>query len=145
MFKEFKIQNVVGSVSVGFPIRLEGIKMVHSEWCSYEPEIFPGLIFRLADPKVVLLIFVSGKVVLTGAKSEAMINKAFTDMYHVLAEFRKKEDPNVAPKLIASKKKKTAGGGNKKGGAVKKRKAEEAGLEEENEEERAGGTGGANV
>jgi transcription initiation factor TFIID TATA-box-binding protein len=34
----------------------------------YEPELFPGLVFRMADPKVVLLIFVSGKVVLTGAK-----------------------------------------------------------------------------
>jgi len=34
----------------------------------YEPELFPGLIYRMVDPKVVLLIFVSGKVVLTGAK-----------------------------------------------------------------------------
>jgi len=32
----------------------------------YEPELFPGLIYRMKDPKVVLLIFVSGKVVLTG-------------------------------------------------------------------------------
>ena len=34
----------------------------------YEPELFPGLIYRMVKPKVVLLIFVSGKVVLTGAK-----------------------------------------------------------------------------
>ena len=33
---------------------------------SYEPEIFPGLIYRMFQPKVVLLVFVSGKVVLTG-------------------------------------------------------------------------------
>ena len=33
----------------------------------YEPELFPGLIYRMKEPKVVLLIFVSGKVVLTGA------------------------------------------------------------------------------
>ena len=32
----------------------------------YEPELFPGLIYRMKEPKVVLLIFVSGKVVLTG-------------------------------------------------------------------------------
>ena len=32
----------------------------------YEPELFPGLVYRMIDPKVVLLIFVSGKVVLTG-------------------------------------------------------------------------------
>ena len=33
---------------------------------SYEPELFPGLIYRMVKPKIVLLIFVSGKVVLTG-------------------------------------------------------------------------------
>ena len=35
---------------------------------SYEPELFPGLIYRMMKPKIVLLIFVSGKIVLTGAK-----------------------------------------------------------------------------
>ena len=39
-----------------------------AQYCSYEPELFPGLIYRMKVPKVVLLIFVSGKVVLTGAK-----------------------------------------------------------------------------
>ena len=34
----------------------------------YEPELFPGLIYRMKEPKVVLLIFVSGKVVLTGQR-----------------------------------------------------------------------------
>ncbi len=34
--------------------------------CSYEPELFPGLIYRMVKPRIVLLIFVSGKVVLTG-------------------------------------------------------------------------------
>ncbi len=34
----------------------------------YEPELFPGLIYRMVQPKIVLLIFVSGKIVLTGAK-----------------------------------------------------------------------------
>lgn len=65
-FKEFKVQNMVGSCDVRFPIRLEGLAATHSHFCSYEPELFPGLIYRMIDPKVVLLIFVSGKVVLTG-------------------------------------------------------------------------------
>ena len=38
----------------------------------YEPELFPGLIYRMVDPKIVLLIFVSGKVVLTGGKVRRM-------------------------------------------------------------------------
>ena len=65
-FKEFKVQNMVGSCDVKFPIRLEGLVVKHGQFSSYEPELFPGLIYRMVRPKIVLLIFVSGKVVLTG-------------------------------------------------------------------------------
>jgi transcription initiation factor TFIID TATA-box-binding protein len=67
-FTEFKIQNIVGSCDVKFPIRLEGLSLAHPDHADYEPELFPGLIYRIRDPKIVLLIFVSGKIVLTGAK-----------------------------------------------------------------------------
>ena len=70
-FMDFKIQNIVGSIDVGFSIRLECFHTCHSQFCSYEPELFPGLIYRLHEPKVVLLIFVSGKVVITGQSSIA--------------------------------------------------------------------------
>ena len=94
-FQEFKIQNIVGSCDVKFPIRLEGLALhpIHAAFSSYEPEIFPGLIYKMVVPKVVLLIFVSGKVVLTGAKTRDDINTAFESMYHVLAEYRKIELP----------------------------------------------------
>ena len=88
-FKEFKIQNMVGSCDVKFPIRLEGISLSHSHFSNYEPELFPGLIYRMRQPKIVLLIFVSGKVVLTGAKSRKEIYEAFEQIYPVLTEFRK--------------------------------------------------------
>lgn len=55
----------------------------------YEPELFPGLIYRMVDPKIVLLIFVSGKVVLTGAKKREEIYAAFENIYPVLKEFKK--------------------------------------------------------
>ncbi|CAG8693116.1 24336_t:CDS:2 [Dentiscutata erythropus] len=67
-FTDFKIQNIVGSCDVKFPIRLEGLAYSHGHFSSYEPELFPGLIYRMVKPKIVLLIFVSGKIVLTGAK-----------------------------------------------------------------------------
>ena len=41
-FKDFKIQNMVGSCDVKFPIRLEGLVLTHSQFTSYEPELFPG-------------------------------------------------------------------------------------------------------
>jgi len=55
----------------------------------YEPELFPGLIYRMVKPKIVLLIFVSGKIVLTGAKVREEIYQAFQAIYPVLQEFRK--------------------------------------------------------
>jgi len=88
-FLDFKIQNIVGSCDVQFPIRLEGLAFAHGNFCSYEPELFPGLIYRMVKPKVVLLIFVSGKVVLTGAKVRDETYEAFENIYPVLTEFAK--------------------------------------------------------
>jgi len=88
---EFKIQNVVGSCDLGFPIRLEGIAKSHQKEISYEPELFPGLIYRLKDPKVVSLVFVTGKVVFTGAKSSTMINTAYDKLHPLLVKERKYE------------------------------------------------------
>ena len=88
-FKEFKVQNMVGSCDVKFPIRLEGLATAHGIFCSYEPELFPGLIYRMQQPKIVLLVFVSGKVVLTGAKKRQEIYQAFENIYPVLQEYKK--------------------------------------------------------
>ncbi|CAF0724157.1 unnamed protein product [Didymodactylos carnosus] len=88
-FRDFKIQNMVGSVDVKFPIRLEALVLRHHQFCSYEPELFPGLIYRMIQPKIVLLIFVSGKVVLTGAKVRREIHDAFERIYPILKGFRK--------------------------------------------------------
>ncbi|KXZ55925.1 hypothetical protein GPECTOR_2g1476 [Gonium pectorale] len=88
-FKEFKIQNIVGSCDVKFPIRLEGLAFAHSLFASYEPELFPGLIYRMKQPKIVLLIFVSGKVVLTGAKTRYEIYQAYMNIYPTLIQYKK--------------------------------------------------------
>jgi len=88
-FTDFKIQNMVGSCDVKFPIRLEGLAYKHGHYASYEPELFPGLIYRMVSPKIVLLIFVSGKVVLTGGKVRNEIYEAFEQIYPVLQEYRK--------------------------------------------------------
>jgi len=52
----------------------------------YEPEQFPGLIHRMDDPKVVLLIFSSGKMVITGAKSEEEVYRAVNNIYNTLKD-----------------------------------------------------------
>lgn len=88
-FLDFRIQNMVGSVDVKFPIRLEGLVLTHGQFSSYEPELFPGLIYRMVKPRIVLLIFVSGKVVLTGAKVRSEIEEAFNNIYPILKGFKK--------------------------------------------------------
>jgi len=88
-FKDFSIQNIVASVDVRFPVRLEGIAVKHSQFSSYEPELFPGLIYRMVDPKIVLLIFVSGKIIFTGAKESSQVFKSFDNIFPVLDEFKK--------------------------------------------------------
>ncbi|NXX70487.1 TBPL2 protein, partial [Spizella passerina] len=88
-FLDFKIQNMVGSCDVRFPIRLESLVLTHQQFSSYEPELFPGLVYRMVKPRIVLLIFVSGKVVLTGAKDRSEIYEAFENIYPILRGFKK--------------------------------------------------------
>ena len=90
-FSEFTVQNIVASCDVKFPIRLEGLANTYLKFCSYEPEMFPGLIFHMLDPKIVLLIFVSGKIVLTGAKKREDIYRAYQKIIPILSQFKKSE------------------------------------------------------
>ena len=52
----------------------------------YEPEQFPGLIYRMAEPKVVVLLFASGKLVCTGAKKEQDVFVAVEKLHTLLEE-----------------------------------------------------------
>lgn len=96
---DFKLENMVGTFDCGFPIKLESLEYAHSTFASYEPELFPGLVFRFVKPaRVVALIFVSGKVIIKGAKKFEDLSKALTKLYPILVEFRK---VHVAPSLSA--------------------------------------------
>ena len=80
---EFKIVNMVASASVGGLVDLE--KCAYSlRRTMYEPEQFPGLIYRMDVPKVVILIFATGKLVITGAKAEQDVHEAFEILHKTL-------------------------------------------------------------
>jgi transcription initiation factor TFIID TATA-box-binding protein len=53
----------------------------------YEPEQFPGAIYRMREPKVVLLLFASGKLVITGAKKEEQVYEAAEKINATLSDF----------------------------------------------------------
>jgi transcription initiation factor TFIID TATA-box-binding protein len=63
-----KIENVVASTSLGAELDLQAIALA-LDGAEYEPEQFPGLIYRLKEPKTATLLFRSGKAVCTGGKS----------------------------------------------------------------------------
>jgi transcription initiation factor TFIID TATA-box-binding protein len=86
---DIRIENMIATGDVKFPIRLEGIANEHRASSSYEPELFCGLVFRLFQPKVSALLFVTGKYTISGAKSEAEAREAFQLIYPVLEKYRK--------------------------------------------------------
>jgi transcription initiation factor TFIID TATA-box-binding protein len=65
----YKIQNIVTSADLATPINLNKIAVgFNLDRIEYEPEQFPGLVYRLEEPKVVVLLFGSGKLIITGGK-----------------------------------------------------------------------------
>ncbi len=83
--KEFsiRIENIVASASFGVNIQLE--KIVSTlDGMEYEPEQFPGLVYRMKKPKAAALIFGSGKIVCTGARSIADVNTVFKKVVNVV-------------------------------------------------------------
>ncbi|MBU4267072.1 MAG: TATA-box-binding protein [Candidatus Altiarchaeales archaeon] len=70
-----EVQNIVASAKIGVKVNLDMLAMEAMN-TEYEPEQFPGLVFRLAEPKTVMLVFRSGKMIITGAKTPEDANKA---------------------------------------------------------------------
>ena len=67
---EFRVQNIVASASVGRELNLGAIVLgLELEGMEYEPEVFPGLVYRIKEPKSAILIFSSGRLVITGGKT----------------------------------------------------------------------------
>jgi transcription initiation factor TFIID TATA-box-binding protein len=77
--KELKIviQNIVAISDLGTELNLNEVAMgLGLENVEYEPEQFPGLVYRIRDPKVAMLLFGSGKIVCTGARQTEDVSKA---------------------------------------------------------------------
>ncbi len=93
---KIRIENVVASTSLGGVLDLQSIAL-GLDGADYETEQFPGLIYRLKQPKTAILLFRSGKVVCTGAKSMHEVE----DSIHSVAGQIKKggQKINLHPKI----------------------------------------------
>jgi transcription initiation factor TFIID TATA-box-binding protein len=74
---KIEVQNIVATFDLGQQVNLNAVAIsLGLEKVEYEPEQFPGLVFRMDMPKVVLLLFGSGKVVCTGARKPQDVEEA---------------------------------------------------------------------
>ena len=79
------VQNIVSSVNLGGRVSIEQAARTLPR-SIYEPEQFPGVIHRMIDPKVVILIFASGKLVCTGGKIDTDVYRAVNQLHSMLEE-----------------------------------------------------------
>ena len=78
-----KVQNIVASGSIGMPLNLNTLAMKLDN-TEYEPEQFPGLVYKLKAVGATFLLFSNGKIVCTGTKSEAEVHAAVDKLLEIL-------------------------------------------------------------
>ena len=78
---EIVVQNMVATADLGGELNLDEVAVAFGlENVEYEPEQFPGLVYRVKEPKVVMLLFGSGKIVCTGGRNTEDVSTAVQDL-----------------------------------------------------------------
>ncbi|CAM9622677.1 unnamed protein product [Discosporangium mesarthrocarpum] len=102
-FLGFTIQNMVATADIGFPVSLELLAYSQARWCSYEPELFPGVIYKAPRSRVVVHIFLTGRLVLTGVKVTEQFVSAMEYLTPILHQFRARDlNGDFMPRLVPS-------------------------------------------
>jgi len=84
-----KVQNMVASGAIGMDLNLNELAM-KLENTEYEPEQFPGLVYKLDGTRATFLLFSNGKIVCTGTRSEAKLREALDKLVVNLKNLNKK-------------------------------------------------------
>ena len=87
---KIKVQNIVASGSINLTLNLN-ILALQLENTVYEPEQFPGLIYKLEEPTATFLLFSNGKIVCTGTKTEKEVNDATDRLREILKKVLNKK------------------------------------------------------
>lgn len=90
-FNNYRVVNVLGTCSMPFAIKINGFSERHKE-ADYEPELHPGVTYKLKEPKATLKIFSTGSVTVT-APSVADVQAAIEHIFPLVYEFRKDRSP----------------------------------------------------
>lgn len=89
--RNITVQNIVAHVSAPLPpggkLDLEAMYAAHCVHCTYQPQLFPGLIYRPDNSPIVLICFFSGNIVVTGGKCTADIVQGWRKLWPVIKSF----------------------------------------------------------
>jgi len=83
-----KVQNIVAHGSIGMDLNLNSLA-IELENTEYEPEQFPGLVYKLATTRATFLLFSNGKIVCTGTRSETRLKEAVDLLVEKLKNLKK--------------------------------------------------------
>jgi len=86
-FVGFCVQNIVSSVDLGRPLLLHKLVEKYTDQCSWESRKFPGAVLRDPACNLVVLVFRSGKCVITGAKSKRQLSKEWPPLFRKISKF----------------------------------------------------------
>jgi transcription initiation factor TFIID TATA-box-binding protein len=100
---KIRIENVVATTSVGAELDLKAIALA-LDGAEYEPEQFPGIVYRIKEPKTATLLFRSGKLVCTGAKSIDDVHTAIKTVIQRVSEagIRVTKEPKIEVQNIVA-------------------------------------------
>jgi transcription initiation factor TFIID TATA-box-binding protein len=87
---QIKVQNMVASGAIGMDLNLNSLAM-DLENTEYEPEQFPGLVYKLPETRATFLLFSNGKIVCTGTRSESKLREAVDMLVKNLAKIKRKK------------------------------------------------------
>jgi len=89
-----KVQNMVASGAIGMDLNLNNLAM-DLDNTEYEPEQFPGLVYKLPGTRATFLLFSNGKIVCTGTRSEPQLKEALDKLIENLLELKKGKEGTV--------------------------------------------------
>ena len=87
-YSHFKVTNLMAKCNVQFTISMMKLND-YLDGSLYEPESYAGLVYRMVEPKITIIVFRTGKVVFCGTQDEQSINEAYHKIYNVLLAHKK--------------------------------------------------------
>lgn len=99
-FTNFRVVNVLGTCGMPFRIKIAGFSQKYPKDASYEPELHPGVTYKIKDPKATLKIFSTGSITVT-APCVANVQAAIEHIFPLVSEFKAEDREIVDKNLVA--------------------------------------------